>query len=162
VTQPEVRVVYFEMDEETEREFLEVATEDSYAYYLEYSQWLDDYMDGFHKKSPRERMKLYQAAEPVFDPTIPEEMLEVFLEAGAYEPLVDVYDVEGLIRPPTPGPEIVDAAGVVTLGQPMPALLGQAPELLGPYWQRLWAVDREEALKCLKDYRDILKRKLAE
>lgn len=131
---------------------MEMLTERLFDHFQTFSRYLDDNVDGFHKKPPRERLKLYSAAEPVFDPNIPEPMVELFLEAGAYEPMVPVYDMDGLIRPPQVDP----LTGAVT-----PALLGEAPALLGPYWQRLFAVDRNECLRCLRDYRDILRRKLS-
>jgi hypothetical protein len=149
VTQPPIRPTLYPMSKDTEAEFYEALTERLDEHYTRFMAYLDDYIDGFHKKPPRERLQLYEAAEPVFDPTIPEPMIELFLEQGAYEPLVPVYDVEGLIRPPQVDP----LTGAVT-----PALLGEAPALLGPYWQRLFAVNRLEALKCLRDYRDIQRR----
>lgn len=151
------------MDAETEASWMEQVIEELDKHRKDFTEYLDDYIDGFWKKPPRERMKLYEASEPVFDPNIPEQMVEVFLEAGVYEPLVPVYDVEGLIRPPVvvqPEMGAPGTAGVVTPAMTSPALLGEAPAILGPYWQRLFAVDRMEALKCLRDYRDIQKRVL--
>jgi hypothetical protein len=149
MTQPPGRPTRYPMAKDTEAEFYEALVEKLDAHFITFSDYLDDNIDGFHKKPPRERILLYQASEPVFDPNIPTPMIELFLEQGAYEPLVDVFDLEGLIRPPQVDP----LTGAVT-----PALLGQAPVLLGEYWRRLWAVDRVEGLRCLRDYRDILRR----
>jgi hypothetical protein len=164
MTQPPVRPTLFPMSKETEAEFYESLTQRLDEHYTRFASYLDDNIDGFHKKPPRERILLYQASEPVFDPTIPEPMIELFLEQGAYEPLIPVYDHEGLIRPPVMVQPEMGAQpatpGVVTPAMTTPALLGMAPAILGPWWQRMWAVDRVEALKCLRDYRDISRRKL--
>lgn len=149
MTQPPVRPTLYPMDPETESEWMEAVTEKLDSHRTEFLQYLDDYVDGFHRKPPRERLQLYEATEPVFDPSIPPEITELLVEQGAYEPLVPVYDMQGLIRPPTVDP---------LTGMSQPALLGQAPAILGPYWQRLWAVDQLEALRCLRDYRDIRRR----
>ena len=139
------------MSKETEAEFYESLTQRLDEHYTRFASYLDDNIDGFHKKPPRERLLLYQASEPVFDPNIPEPMIELFLSQGAFEPLIPVYDETGLLRPPVVDP----MSGVMS-----PALLGEAPALLGPYWARMWAVDRVEALRMLRDYRDISRRKL--
>lgn len=150
MTQPPVQMILHPMAEETENDCLAIVAEKMDAYFKFKREWLDDTFSPFRKMKPAERLDFYHNTEPVFDPSIPAPILEAFVEAGVYEPLVEVYDETGQIRPAPPDP---------ATGMPgAPVLLGMAPAVLGPYWRRMWAVDREEALRMLRDYRDLQRR----
>lgn len=162
MTQPPVRPIFYPMDKETEEEFSEMVLERWEKYTKDKFQWYNDTFGGFWKQPPARRLATYEAAEPVFDPNIPEAMLETFLEQGVWEPLEPVYDMVGNVKPPQPAVDpMTGQPSVDQMGQPamQPALLGTAPVILGPWWRKMWAVNRDETLDMLRDYRDIQRRR---
>jgi hypothetical protein len=141
------------MDQKQEEAAMEVATKlaDDMAE-LEMQQ-LDDLISGFWLAKPSERVKVYEAGEPLF--VAPDFDLAMMLEMGDWGPMTTVMAPPEPFVDPMTGEPAVDPMTMqpVMVQQP----LGEAPIVLGEYWRRMWAVDRNECLKMMRDYASILK-----
>ena len=114
-------------------------------------QQLDDLISGFWLEPPRVRATVYDAGEPLF--VVADLDVWLLLDSGDWGPEVPVMEPVPATDPMTGQPALD------LMGQPLMTMQpkGMAPEVLGPYWRNMWATDRNEAIKMLKDYAAILK-----